>query len=53
MRRALIVEDDPDIVELVDHHLSREGWKVEACTDGRKALDRIRTQNHELRSDDS
>ena len=42
MRRCLIVEDDPDIVELVTHYLSKEGWRVEASGDGRKALERIR-----------
>ena len=35
-RRALVVEDDPDIVELVTHYLEREGFSVEAwATAGR------------------
>jgi DNA-binding response OmpR family regulator len=42
MRRALVVEDDPDIVELMTHYLSREGWTVEAERDGRSALARLR-----------
>jgi DNA-binding response OmpR family regulator len=42
MRRALVVEDDPDIVELVAHYLSKEGWRVDTCGDGRDALDRLR-----------
>jgi DNA-binding response OmpR family regulator len=28
MKHALIVEDDPDIVELVAHYLSQDGWAV-------------------------
>jgi DNA-binding response OmpR family regulator len=27
MKRALVVEDDPDIVELVSHYLSKDGWR--------------------------
>jgi CheY-like chemotaxis protein len=37
-RRALVVEDDPDIVELLDHYLSADGWTVDAEADGRRAL---------------
>lgn len=48
MRRALIVEDDPDIVELVSHYLSKDGWEVEAVADGREALPLIRRQRHAL-----
>lgn len=42
MRRALVVEDDPDIVELIDHYLREEGFSVEAVGDGRQALERLR-----------
>jgi CheY-like chemotaxis protein len=28
-RRALVVEDDPDIVELLVHYLEREGFHVD------------------------
>ena len=48
MRRALIVEDDADIVELVEHYLSKEGWQVQSCDDGRQALERIRNSDWEL-----
>ena len=40
-RRALIVEDDADIVELVSHYLAREGFQAEAVRDGREALLRL------------
>jgi DNA-binding response OmpR family regulator len=42
MRRALVVEDDSDIVELVTHYLAKDGWEVEAVADGRVARERIR-----------
>jgi two-component system alkaline phosphatase synthesis response regulator PhoP len=48
MRRALIVEDDSDIVELVSHYLARDGWSVEASGDGREALARVRAHDYQL-----
>jgi DNA-binding response OmpR family regulator len=48
MKRALVVEDDPDIVELVSHYLSAEGWAVEAAADGRRGLDRLRAESYQL-----
>ena len=40
-RRALVVEDDPDIVELVSHYLAKDGWEVEAVGAGRAAQERL------------
>jgi DNA-binding response OmpR family regulator len=48
MRRALVVEDDPDIVELLVHYLTRDGFTVDALADGRRALDRIRVETYQL-----
>ena len=48
MRKALVVEDDPDIVELLDHYLRAEGFTVDALGDGKKALDRIRLESYDL-----
>jgi len=48
MQRALVVEDDPDIVELVSHYLSRDGWSVETAGDGRLALERLRATDYQL-----
>ena len=48
MRRALVVEDDPDIVELVSHYLARDGWEVESTPDGKDALARIRQDRYQL-----
>jgi DNA-binding response OmpR family regulator len=48
MKRALVVEDDPDIVELVDHYLKGDGFEVEGVRDGREALERLRTRRPDL-----
>jgi DNA-binding response OmpR family regulator len=47
-RRALVVEDDPDIVELLVHYLTADGWAVDAVGDGRKGLERIRSDGYQL-----
>jgi len=48
MRKALVVEDDPDIVELLAHYLSSDGWSVDSEADGRLALTRVRAQRYDL-----
>jgi len=48
VRRALVVEDDADIIELVDHYLSKEGFSVDAERDGKRGLERIRAGNYQL-----
>jgi len=40
--RVLIVEDEPDIRELVVHHLKREGYQVSAAASGEEALRQVR-----------
>jgi two-component system alkaline phosphatase synthesis response regulator PhoP len=48
MRRALVAEDDPDIVELLTHYLRADGWSVATAGDGRAALDRLKRESFEL-----
>jgi DNA-binding response OmpR family regulator len=48
MRRALVVEDDADIVELLTHYLSADGFAVESAADGRKALALLRQGDFDL-----
>jgi DNA-binding response OmpR family regulator len=48
MRRALVVEDDPDIVELVTLYLGKEGFQVDSIGDGRGALQKIRATPFDL-----
>jgi two-component system alkaline phosphatase synthesis response regulator PhoP len=47
-RRVLVVEDDPDIVELVSHYLAAEGFTLESSSDGREALARLETGTYQL-----
>ncbi|HUL79697.1 MAG TPA: response regulator transcription factor [Vicinamibacteria bacterium] len=48
MKRVLVVEDDPDIVELITHYLRAEGLEVVAVSDGLLALERLRAGAHDL-----
>jgi DNA-binding response OmpR family regulator len=47
-RRALVVEDDADIVELVSVYLARDGWEVESLSDGKRAVDKVRRGSYQL-----
>src|SRR5918998_306365 len=47
-RRALIVEDEPSIREIVRLHLSLSGFETAEVADGRAALDRLRTDRFDL-----
>lgn len=37
--RVLIVDDEPDILDLLDYNLSKEGYKVKTASNGKKAVD--------------
>ena len=47
-RRALIVEDESSIREIVRLHLSLAGFETSEIADGRAALDRLRTDRFDL-----
>jgi len=47
-RRALIVEDEASIREIVRLHLSLAGFETEEVADGHAALDRLRTDRFDL-----
>ena len=48
MKRILIIEDDPDIVELVRYNLSKEGYQVAASPDGATGLEKTRKSKPDL-----
>jgi|SRR3972149_5404586 len=48
MKHILIIEDDPDIVELVRYNLSKEGYQVAAVGDGVAGLEKIRKSQPDL-----
>jgi phosphate regulon transcriptional regulator PhoB len=41
-RRVLVVDDEPDIVDLVSYNLKKEGFQVASAFDGEEALVKIR-----------
>lgn len=42
--RILVIEDDEDILELLRHHLGKEGYTVETCVEGEAGLTRAKDQ---------
>jgi len=45
---VLVVEDEPDIRNLVVHHLTREGFRCRVAASGAEALARVRTATPDL-----
>ena len=41
-QRILIVDDEPDLLELVRVNLSQAGFQVDTAETGRQALERLR-----------
>jgi DNA-binding response OmpR family regulator len=46
--RVLIIEDDPNVAEVVGRYLSREGYEVEIAVDGASGLERALSDPPEL-----
>ena len=46
--KVLVIEDEPDILEVIQYNLEREGHKVIACRNGEQGLSKIRTDNPDL-----
>lgn len=40
-RRVLLIEDEPNILEAIRYILSRDGWRVDAHSDGKSALEAV------------
>jgi len=48
MKRVLLIEDDPDIVELLRYNLEKEGFEVEGVSDGETGLRVLREHTPDL-----
>jgi two-component system, OmpR family, alkaline phosphatase synthesis response regulator PhoP len=48
MPKILIVDDDPDIVELLEYNLIKEGYEIASANDGLKALEIVLTFKPDL-----
>ena len=46
--KILVVDDEPDIVELVAYNLKKEGFIVSSASDGEEALAKIREENFDF-----
>ena len=46
--RILVVEDEPDVRELIHLHLSREGYSVDGVEDGAQALEKVEKGAYDL-----
>jgi phosphate regulon transcriptional regulator PhoB len=47
-KRILVVDDEPDIVELVSYNLKKEGFEVSSASDGEEALTKIRKEKFDF-----
>lgn len=47
-RPLLLVEDEPNIIEAIRFILSRDGWRVDVCSDGATALAAIAARRPDL-----
>ncbi len=48
MSRVLVVEDDPDIAELIRHYLVKAQHQVDVVASGREAMTRVRSETPDL-----
>ncbi|QSA96537.1 response regulator transcription factor [Methylococcus sp. EFPC2] len=48
MKQILVIEDDPDIGDMLDINLRDEGYAVEVATDGVEGLQRLRNRRYDL-----
>jgi phosphate regulon transcriptional regulator PhoB len=48
MKNVLIVDDEPDLVELVSYNMKKEGFQVATAPDGGVALEKARKKNFDL-----
>ncbi len=46
--RVVVVEDEPDIADLLTLYFEREGWTVHWCHDGERGLETIRARQPDL-----
>ncbi|RYY21158.1 MAG: response regulator, partial [Chitinophagaceae bacterium] len=47
-KKILIADDEPDILEIIDYNLRKEGYEVATAKDGDDALTKIKTFKPDL-----
>ena len=48
MKKVLIVDDEPDVRELVKFNLTRDGWEVSEAADGLEGLEKAKSERPDL-----
>ena len=48
VKRILIADDEPDILEIVGYNLTKEGYEVFTAKDGNEAIEQAKKQNPDL-----
>jgi two-component system alkaline phosphatase synthesis response regulator PhoP len=48
MKKILVIEDDPDIVELLTYNFEKEGYQVDSAGDGRSGLEKLRKEGCDI-----
>ncbi len=48
MKKVLIVDDEPDVRELVKFNLTRDGWEVSEAADGLEGLEMVKAERPDL-----
>ena len=48
MKKIFVIDDEPDLCELVRINLDQAGYEVETAEDGSAALERMRMSNYDL-----
>ena len=46
--RILLVDDEPDFVEIIQHQLELSGWQVSSSANGKEALERATDEKPDL-----
>ncbi|MCX7914424.1 MAG: response regulator, partial [Thermodesulfovibrionales bacterium] len=48
MKRIFVIDDEPDIVELVSYNLRKSGFEVDYALDGEVALEKLKDEKYDL-----
>jgi phosphate regulon transcriptional regulator PhoB len=47
-KKILVIDDEPDLIELVSYNLKKEGFKVFSASTGEDALEKVRKDEYDL-----
>ncbi len=47
-KKIVVIEDEPDILEIIEYNLNRDRFRVLTCTDGLRGLEMVRRESPDL-----